>query len=335
MLELPLPPVFWLNLFGATLAGVMGLPLCLGRTDRPRQRAGGLLMLLAVASAAITLEHAAVGLAGRLFEAIEIVTGLLVGPLLLALVRSAVGRGALARPWLHAVPAALAALWLAAVLLGWIDRGVPIRLVIAHQIAYTTTAIVVYQRARRKEAVWAVFLAIFLVVHAAQLARLVLARWGLLREIVPTTLTVAVVALAGLAVWAVSGGTRLPRRARYRKSGLDEEEAAAILARLDTVLEEERPFTDPALDLTTLAEAIGEPPHRLSQLLNQYRGESFHELVARRRVEEAQRLLADPDNEILTIEAIGRRAGFSSRSTFYDAFRRETGTTPARFRDER
>jgi AraC-like DNA-binding protein len=61
---------------------------------------------------------------------------------------------------------------------------------------------------------------------------------------------------------------------------------------------------------------------------------NFYELINRRRVDEARRLIADPAEAHLTLASIAQRCGFHSVSAFNGAFKRYTGRTPSRFRTE-
>jgi LacI family transcriptional regulator len=58
-------------------------------------------------------------------------------------------------------------------------------------------------------------------------------------------------------------------------------------------------------------------------------GRTPHEEIARVRIETAQRLLQRPE---LALQDIAYRCGFSELKTFYEAFRKGTGTTPANYR---
>lgn len=58
-------------------------------------------------------------------------------------------------------------------------------------------------------------------------------------------------------------------------------------------------------------------------------GTSFSKLLEEIRVYHARQLLLESDQ---TVEAVARNTGFSSPETFYRAFRRETGFSPAEFR---
>jgi AraC-like DNA-binding protein len=49
------------------------------------------------------------------------------------------------------------------------------------------------------------------------------------------------------------------------------------------------------------------------------------------RVEYAKELLSDELMNNLTIDAIGQKSGFSTRSNFYNTFKVETGCTPSEY----
>lgn len=115
-------------------------------------------------------------------------------------------------------------------------------------------------------------------------------------------------------------------------SRLAPERAREIAVRLRQALDEEAVHRDPELTVRTLASRLGAPRLHLSQVLRQQYGRGFLEEINHRRVGEAKRLLADPACASLTIEAIARRAGFRSRSTFYDVFRRLEGRAPTSLR---
>jgi AraC-like DNA-binding protein len=51
-------------------------------------------------------------------------------------------------------------------------------------------------------------------------------------------------------------------------------------------------------------------------------------------VEHSKKLLVDLSKKNITIEAIGLESGFPTRSSFYRAFKLETGTTPKEFVSE-
>ncbi|MFM6975467.1 MAG: helix-turn-helix domain-containing protein [Sphingobacteriaceae bacterium] len=52
------------------------------------------------------------------------------------------------------------------------------------------------------------------------------------------------------------------------------------------------------------------------------------------RVDHARKLLENGSAGELSIEGIGKMSGFASRSSFYDAFKSETGLTPTEFLEQ-
>jgi AraC-like DNA-binding protein len=117
----------------------------------------------------------------------------------------------------------------------------------------------------------------------------------------------------------------LPVKYANKKIGTDD--AQLMLSRLERVMTEKSTFKNPNLKLHDLASEINVSAHQLSQLLNDSLGKSFTLYINEYRIEEACRILSTPEN--LTIEAIGEEVGFNSKSTFFSAFKKLKGTTPA------
>lgn len=119
---------------------------------------------------------------------------------------------------------------------------------------------------------------------------------------------------------------------RYKRSRLSKQQKATLHRRLSALMEEERAYTDPALTLEKVGERLGTLPRYVSQVVNETMDQSFTAFVNGYRVAAAQRRLQDPACEHLTVVAVGEEAGFASKSAFYEAFKRVTGTTPASYR---
>ena len=88
-------------------------------------------------------------------------------------------------------------------------------------------------------------------------------------------------------------------------------------------------FKNPNLTLAQLAKEINVRPHLLSQLLNDNLNKSFSQFINEYRIEEAIMLLDRGSH--LKMEFIAEKSGFNSNSTFYAAFKKFTGTTPAKY----
>lgn len=72
-------------------------------------------------------------------------------------------------------------------------------------------------------------------------------------------------------------------------------------------------------------------PNSVSRVLKREVGASFQEVLVAARMERAERLLRDTG---LSVAQVAAACGCESMTHFYQAFKREFGVTPARFRAE-
>ena len=223
---------------------------------------------------------------------------------------------------------------LAALLLGpGFVLGSAINVVVVLQFAYTALATRVFISQSRGLASrprhLLVLLAGLWILHVLQFSRMLLPDVGWLFDIVP---------LAGAAVFLVLTVLVLtdPQALRsLSQVGIAMPGARDAVDGVEEYMRAERPYLDPHLNVGRLAEAVELAPRELSRAIGNSPDGSFYNFVNRFRVAEARQLLTDPEEARTSVEAIGLMAGFRSRSTFYEAFKRETGVTPARFRSER
>lgn len=119
---------------------------------------------------------------------------------------------------------------------------------------------------------------------------------------------------------------------KYSTSQLDEEQKNTHLKTLLQFFETDRPYLHPELTLREVAEQIGVPQRYVSQVINEKLDQHFMDFVNGYRVEAAKTMLVDSNWAHLTVDGIAGEAGFNSRSAFYAAFKKATGTTPGAFR---
>jgi AraC-like DNA-binding protein len=117
---------------------------------------------------------------------------------------------------------------------------------------------------------------------------------------------------------------------RYSKAMLNGIDTAAVLERLDDLMEEEKVFSDEELTLQKLSEHLMITPHQLSKILNSERKINFRTLLNSYRIKEAMNQMAEyPDKTILEIALA---SGFNSKSSFNSVFMKSTGITPSDYR---
>ena len=107
-----------------------------------------------------------------------------------------------------------------------------------------------------------------------------------------------------------------------------------VLDRIQDHMVKSRCFTKEDLTIVDVSEAIHEHPRRISQSINSLLGTNFNNYINSFRVEYAKELFSSDQCKNLSIEGIGMEAGFHSKSTFYAAFKKIEGTTPAKLRPE-
>lgn len=116
---------------------------------------------------------------------------------------------------------------------------------------------------------------------------------------------------------------------KYARSALSSDHAQQLATRIQSAMTKDALYLDPNLSLQKLSRHVGALPNQVSQTLNEKMGSTFFDYIAHHRIEAAKPLIAEGAESSL---AVSLDVGFNSRSTFYKAFKRETGMTPKDFR---
>ncbi|KAA0993320.1 helix-turn-helix domain-containing protein [Dyadobacter aurulentus] len=120
--------------------------------------------------------------------------------------------------------------------------------------------------------------------------------------------------------------------ARPAAKRLSESDAQLWLAKLDRLMREKAVYTNADLKLGDLSKEIQISSHQLSQLLNDELGKNFTTYINEFRIEEACRILSSDYR--FTLESVGYEVGFNSKSTFFTAFKKFKGVTPAVYQQQ-
>ncbi|MCE7991340.1 MAG: AraC family transcriptional regulator [Roseivirga sp.] len=104
-----------------------------------------------------------------------------------------------------------------------------------------------------------------------------------------------------------------------------------ILVKAQNIMVDEKLFLDKQLTLSKLSAKIDVREHTLSRAINHELKVNFFDYVNAHRVQEAKALLQSEQARRYTVEHVGIEAGFSSKATFYRAFKKQTGITPSKF----
>ncbi len=105
-----------------------------------------------------------------------------------------------------------------------------------------------------------------------------------------------------------------------------------IFRKFKDLVEKERVYRQQDLTLDSMAVLLETNRSTLSKLINQVSEKRFTDFINTYRIEEAKELLGNPDFDKYKISAIGFEVGFNRAGTFYDVFKKYTGVTPTKFK---
>ncbi len=123
----------------------------------------------------------------------------------------------------------------------------------------------------------------------------------------------------------------LKQTLKYRNSLLDSEEKETKTNLLLSYMKEEKPFLNPNISLNILSKKTGISAKILSQIINEYAHKNFNDFINSYRIEESKKQLREKNNSEKYISEILYSVGFNSRSSFYNAFKKNTDLTPGEY----
>ena len=110
-----------------------------------------------------------------------------------------------------------------------------------------------------------------------------------------------------------------------------EEDEKLLFDKINTLIDDEKLYTEPKLNIDFLANEVDINASKLSTIINHFSTKNFNDYINEFRIELAKKLLIDADYINYTITAIGLESGFNSKSTFYYTFKKLTGLTPTEY----
>lgn len=119
--------------------------------------------------------------------------------------------------------------------------------------------------------------------------------------------------------------------AKPAEPAADDPRFPAVEARLAQLMAQEQLYREPALTIGQLAKRSGYPEYLVSAVINRRFEGHFWDYINRQRIEAASACLADVD-DARTILDIAYACGYTSKSTFNAAFKRQLGQTPSAYR---
>ena len=136
--------------------------------------------------------------------------------------------------------------------------------------------------------------------------------------------------LKGIAQLKIFAG--IAEKPKYAVSKLTETEIQNYLDQLNYYMKSAKPYLTPSLTIDDLAAKLSIPSWHLSQVINDTYHQNFFNYVNSFRIEEVKQQLKNSTAERRTILEILYEAGFNSKSTFNNVFKKQTGLTPSEYK---
>jgi AraC-like DNA-binding protein len=118
---------------------------------------------------------------------------------------------------------------------------------------------------------------------------------------------------------------------KYQNSALDENAVSLIYKELVAIMDEKKPYVNPDLKLSELANMLNVHPNNLSQVINSVTNKSFYDLINERRIQEFLHLVTLPENKKYTLLTLAFECGFNSKASFNRNFKKIVGKSPSAY----
>ena len=101
--------------------------------------------------------------------------------------------------------------------------------------------------------------------------------------------------------------------------------------KLESYMENHKPYTNPHLSINDLAGKLKMQPHVLSRVINESYEKNFFYFINEYRINEFKRKLEDPEYKKYKLLSIAFEVGFNSKSAFNRSFKKLTNYSPSEY----
>jgi AraC-like DNA-binding protein len=110
-----------------------------------------------------------------------------------------------------------------------------------------------------------------------------------------------------------------------------DENMKRMVEKIETFMRENKPFKDQHYTIHDLSRDTKIPVYQLSPVINNIYHSNFNTWLNKFRIEYFIEISQGDKKNELTLEALAKEAGFTNRTTFTNAFKKEKGNTPGQF----
>ena len=118
---------------------------------------------------------------------------------------------------------------------------------------------------------------------------------------------------------------------KYKKTNISRELVTKVKKQLEDLMLNEKPYLNPTLTLSDLAEWVHISNNQLSQILNESIGQNFYDYVNQYRLKHFLEIRGNPKYKHYTLLSLAYECGFNSKTTFNAFFKKSMGKTPSAY----
>lgn len=121
---------------------------------------------------------------------------------------------------------------------------------------------------------------------------------------------------------------------KYSRSGLKKKDALKFKEMIISYMENSKPYLEREMTIHDMSRDLKIPRHFITEVLNEYMGKNFYNLINEYRVNEVKRRMDSAEYQNFTLLALAFDSGFNSKSAFNTIFKNITGLTPSEYKEE-
>lgn len=106
-----------------------------------------------------------------------------------------------------------------------------------------------------------------------------------------------------------------------------------LFSRLTALMRDGHIYRENDISIEKLADMLGSNRSYISRIINLYAGMSFTSFINSYRIDEAVRVLSNPEDET-PLKALSDNLGYNSLTSFYRSFQKATSVPPSKYREE-
>ena len=103
------------------------------------------------------------------------------------------------------------------------------------------------------------------------------------------------------------------------------------IAQIENYMKDQQVFLDPNISLTQISASLSIPIKDLSYIINNHFEVRFNDYINQNRIDHFSKMLNEDYLNNYTIDALIKKSGFSSKSTFHAAFKKIHNCTPSQY----